>query len=715
MSFNEIEIKQFYTPPKDDVINDFFLPTLKRAISYNRAVAFFSSKALYEMTIGISGLVENGGRIKYIISPENLSQEDIDAIHEGYIGRDKILSKVMAPLFENDSNPFVKDRLTLLSYLIENSYMDIQIAIPKNVRKPGIFHDKFGIIEDDIGNKIAFYGSYNDTEPAIHSNNERIGTYSTMHGDYDGVNTLANDFDLLWRNNYEYDEVFPFPEDIKATLAKFRSSHVNFDVDKDEFSTKKSPTHIPEAPKSVIFRNYQEQAVKHWVENGYRGIFDMATGAGKTWTAMLGVTKLLTDKKCFIIICCPYQHLVDQWCSDLDDWNFEYITGYSGSPTKKWKTRLNDAVLDFNRNVYNYRCFITTNASFATDYVQKQIYNIRGDKLLIVDEAHNFGATRLRNMLTDFYEYRLGLSATIDRYNDEVGTNALLNFFGEKCVSYSLQNAIDDGKLTHYYYYPIAVSLQPQEMERYSELSEKIRQETRYDENKHEYYSTKYGDQLRIERARIIAGAANKLSTLKNLLSRERNNNHILVYCGATTANDYGYSERNDDNEDIRQIDAVTQIIGLELEMSVHRFTSSENAEERRNLIKLFDEGKQLQVLAAIKCLDEGVSIKSIEKAYILASSTNPREYIQRRGRVLRLYPGKDYAYIYDFVTLPRPLETVTDTKDLEDDYSLLRRELVRVKDFAKSAENSSDSDKLIDKIEDVYGSLKNPSGEQND
>lgn len=180
----------------------------------------------------------------------------------------------------------------------------------------------------------------------------------------------------------------------------------------------------------------------------------------------------------------------------------------------------------------------------------------------------------------------------------------------------------------------------------------------------------------------------------------------MLVYCGATTMHDVDYKEGQAHAEDIRQIDLVADMLGNEFGMRISKFTSEEDASERERIKADFDEGEHLQAVVAIRCLDEGVNIPSIKTAFIMASSTNPKEYVQRRGRVLRLFKGKNYAVIYDFITLPFALDCIDqfDTDTLESGKSLALREIVRMKDFASIAENPFDSDDLISEIQSAYG-----------
>ena len=258
--------------------------------------------------------------------------------------------------------------------------------------------------------------------------------------------------------------------------------------------------------------------------------------------------------------------------------------------------------------------------------------------------------------------------------------------------------------LTPYYYHPVSVSLNEEELGEYLELTSKIRKNIHADKNGKVKVS-EYAKMLLIKRARIVAGAAGKIETLMQLIKDYRDDNQILVYCGATTMHDVDYQEGKPPIDEARQIDIVAKMLGNDLGMRVTKFTSEESAEERERIKADFAEGTHLQALVAIRCLDEGVNIPSIRTAFIMASSTNPKEYVQRRGRVLRKYPGKHHALIFDFITLPIPLANVGDYNSdvIESVKSLARREIIRMKDFAAIAENPFDSDSLIAEIQRSY------------
>ena len=324
--------------------------------------------------------------------------------------------------------------------------------------------------------------------------------------------------------------------------------------------------------------------------------------------------------------------------------------------------------------------------------------------MLVVDEAHNFGAASYARLLYDRFTYRLALSATLERHRDEEGTALLYAFFGKKCIEYSLDRAIEEDKLTPYKYYPVVVHLNDDELTAYEQLSYEMSKCVIKGKNG-KYKLNKHGEILALKRARIVAGASEKLDALREEIRPYIHDNNILVYCGATNVLDENADYTSSDTGDIRQIEAVTRILGNEFGMDVAQFTSRENMETRAAIKEQFQRGDRLQAIVAIKCLDEGVNIPGIRTAFILASTTNPKEYIQRRGRVLRKAQNKPYAVIYDFVTLPRPLDSVSSltTEQAQRDLTLVKNELARIKEFGRLSQNSMDANNLIWDIQEAY------------
>ena len=592
-----------------------------------------------------------------------------------------------------------------MAHLIEDGHLEIKVAFTPPNRSTGMYHEKVGILTDKFGDKIVFTGSLNETINAFYNNYESIVVFTSWEESKLYAEEMQADFDSLWNNEDKDLEVIEFPDVLIEKIKVNQKPKVSYDIDEEEQIEEEAiKKGIPRIPKGFELREYQKEAIEKWKQRDYCGIFDMATGTGKTYTGLGAVTKLFEEKKRLaIIIVCPYQHLVEQWVEDIELFNMLPTIGYSASKQKDWKKRLEDDVLDFSIGVIDCFCFVTTNATYSSKFVKEQMSYLGKDTLLLIDEAHNFGSPNLRNKLYPTIEYRLALSATLDRHGDEEGTDCLKHYFGEKCIEYDLQRAIKEGKLTPYYYYPVVVYLDEEEIERYRDISYKASKECHKDKQGNVKITEK-GKMFLLQRARIVAGAKSKLDELRNQMQQYKDDTHILVYCGATKVQTFEYDESEYDEEGERQIVAVSKILGNELGMKVTHFTSNESAEEREIIKNKFAMADPYQAIVAIKCLDEGVNIPSIKTAFILASTTNPKEYIQRRGRVLRLAKNKPYAVIYDFVTLVKPLDEVNPySADYNCERALAKRELARIKEFGEISLNSRDSDELINDIECAY------------
>lgn len=718
MSFQELDIKKEYRSLLDSVAKDFYIPLLSCAVKYQRAVGFFSSSSLVEISKGISELAKNGGKIQLVASPY-LSDEDIEAIKNGYAMRDQVVKEAIRREMTEGKTPFEKARLNLLANLISDGVLDIKIAFTEDSDRMGMYHEKMGIITDAEGNRVAFAGSMNESATAMTLNYETIDVYCSWKDEEDRVIAKENAFASIWNDTEPNIKIIDFPELKQEIIEKYKRSVPDFEIDKKEYAPDIDTVlhtdlgvyseYGPKFPEWFKLHDYQDEAITEWQKRNYRGIFDMATGTGKTYTGLGALTTLSKNigHKLAAIIVCPYQHLVEQWVEDILKFNIDPIIGYSDSSQKDWPKRLKDAIRDQKLKVRGkeFFCFICTNATFSSDYVQTQLAKIKSDTLLMVDEAHNFGAPYLSCLLYDNYKYRLALSATLDRHNDEEGTAKLYDFFGEKCIEYTLDRAIEEKKLTKYKYYPIVVTLTEEELEAYDNLSYEIGKCIMKGKNGKMKLSSR-GEKLALKRSRIVAGAKNKLTMLEEVIQPYIHDKHILVYCGATKGLEQNQDCTDVDSEDIRQIDAVTDLLGNKLGMEVSQFTSKESVEEREVLKREFSAGDTLKVLIAIKCLDEGVNIPKIKTAFILASTTNPKEYIQRRGRVLRLAEGKEYAEIYDFITLPYDTESVTSLTEaqVKRNSTLVKNELRRAEEFSRIAVNMVESASLIDEIKDAYG-----------
>lgn len=718
MSLKDHLIKSEYRSLIDDMVRDFYIPCLENAVSYRRAVGFFSSSSLVEVSQGIAKMAQNGGKIRIVASPY-LSDEDIEAIKTGYENRKEVIEQALLRQLHDPVNYYASERMNMLANLVADGILDIRIAYTMDRSGMGMYHEKMGIIEDDEGNVIAFSGSNNESATAMSINYETMDVFRNWgdSSEKERVQLKCNAFHSIWNNNEPNIEVMEFENITKALIEKYRRKSTNFNIDKEEYPDGVSTegersidktTIAPRIPEGFELRDYQVEAIDKWEEQDFKGIFDMATGTGKTYTglgAAARLSKRLEDRLALIIVC-PYQHLVEQWVEDIVLFGMKPIIGYSSSIQRSWKKNLESAIRDQKLKVRKreFFCFVTTNATFSSEFVQNQLSKIRSDILLMVDEAHNFGADNLRRLLLPNYKYRLALSATLDRHGDPEGTEALYRYFGGKCIEYSLEKAIGEGKLTPYKYYPVIVSLSDIELQEYDNLTTQIAKCLTKDKRGKTVLSEK-GKRLALQRSRLVAGASGKIQALEKYIMPYIEDKHILVYCGATTVFDGNQENMQIDNDEIRQIDLVTDLLGNKLHMKVSQFTSKENVEERNILKREFADGSNLQALIAIKCLDEGVNIPKIKTTFILASTNNPKEYIQRRGRVLRLAEGKDYAEIYDFITLPRKLDEVTGITEeqMKRELTLVKNELCRAEEFARIALNSVTASAIIDDIRTAY------------
>jgi superfamily II DNA or RNA helicase len=422
-----------------------------------------------------------------------------------------------------------------------------------------------------------------------------------------------------------------------------------------------------------------------------QGILNMATGTGKTITSLLAASKLaeLQEGRLALVVAAPYQHLVDQWVTEIQDFGAQPVRAYESRTT--WVDTLGGQITEFQSGARDTLAVVTTHRTFSSDHFQRLLARLDGTKtMLIGDEVHHLGAPSLRSSLPDPVRARMGLSATPERWYDDEGTDALVEYFTNGVVyDYGLPEAIANGHLSEYYYVPHVVELTPDEQEQYLALSKAIGQRASAvegDVGDADAQTNESLKQLLIKRARLIGTAANKLELLSRLLEQSRPIRHTLVYCGDGQVETEGEATK-------RQLKAVTELLGNDLGLKIHQFTYEENQEMRERLLDSF-ESEALEALVAIRCLDEGVDVPATQTAFILASSSNPRQFVQRRGRILRPHPNKDHSTIHDFIVAPPGL-----VRDGADDTvfnlerTLVRKELQRVSTFAQSAKNHPDAE----------------------
>lgn len=464
----------------------------------------------------------------------------------------------------------------------------------------------------------------------------------------------------------------------------YRQSYQNNRLKESSSNYKYSKLGIPTFPNDLHLRKYQHQAVASWLENKGRGTHKMATGSGKTIIALAIACELYRQIGLqALIIVCPYRHLVTQWSRECQRFNLEPIIAMTR--VDNWQGELSNQLYNLSIKPQSFLTIITTNSTLISEGFQSQLKYFPAKTLIVGDEAHNLGSTRIESSLPRNIGLRLALSATPERQYDELGTEALLNYFGEIIQpEFTLKDAIKQGALVRYLYYPVMVELTADEAANYAKLTQRIG----WSLNKNpSFQNNDTLTSLLTRRSRLIATAANKLTCLRELMLSRLHTSHTLFYCGDGSLAD-----------DTRQIDAVARLLGKELGYRIDTYTTDTSVAKRDRLRRQFELG-ELQGLVAIRCLDEGIDIPAIQTAVILASSSNPRQFIQRRGRILRPHPGKQQATLFDTIVVPPNLDRQT----WEVERNLLRKEILRFITFAELADNAEEAIARLLRLQERY------------
>jgi len=679
------------TSMDDDVLRGFYTPALMSSKEYLRMAGFFSSASLAVAAEGIAGLIKNDGTMKLLTSPY-LEPKDIEIMNrlDGDGSVEEYISNKIAQTL--DSEKILEDHVEALGWMLANKKLEIRIVLVKDengkaltsdeIDSSGIFHNKVGILSDDQ-NTVAFSGSINETYAGWKKNVETFSVFCDWEDGLKHIEPLRERFEHYWKLG---ESKRTYTMELSAAVKKELIRSIPLDRnDLRIFST-------PKNAKTKL-RKYQTDAIDNWFENGRRGIFNMATGTGKTITAVHAVKRSMsTDPKTAVIIAVPFQHLIDMWVKTIEKeltteaFQPNFILAFDSR--KKWAPEAKELVESLNFDVIDNLFIITTYDTFSSEKFAEMIASIRCKKLLIADEVHNVGAPTYMTGLREDYQYRLGLSATPARYMDEEGTTMITDYFGKEVYTFDLERAIreinpDTGQsfLTPYKYYPIFVSLNEDELIKYRELSAKITKITVNEETTPHEMAIRM--MLLIKRSKIIKNASNKLKKLEEDMLKLKESgfmNYCLIYC----------SDGRDKESEEKTLKKVIQCLNRN-SISNRRFTAGEDAEERKEIIESFGNGST-EALVAIKCLDEGVDVPATRNAIIMASTGNPREYIQRRGRVLRRSKNKEYATIFDFIIIPNEVP-----KDIDTELQILAREYERFVEFSKYSMNAEESNMMFE------------------
>lgn len=682
MPISDLHLSPYLDSSSSDLIADFFVPLLANSVRYDRGVGYFSSGWLRIAATGMVKFATNGGHARWVTSPI-LSNADWEALKLGDSAKtDSFLYSILEKNITDLSSSLERDTLSALAWLVADEVLEFKLALPRNKLSRGEFHDKFGIFTDANGDQVSFNGSYNDSIQGT-LNYESIKIFCSWISQFSSlVESDRERFEKLWGNQDPNVQVFDLPSAAKEKIVTLRFDERPYQ--RSPLIELLTPDHKnPQLPLGVSLRDYQLEAVASWFNNDYRGILEMATGTGKTMTSLAAVTRFFSKNNRFVmVIVVPYKHLVEQWSEEAEKFGFRPVR--VAEAAREWEPELSRQVQAFRLGVINHISLVATNSALETGSLSVILSDIWKETLFIVDEVHHAGAPGMLKSLPSETPWRLGLSATPIRHYDELGSESLINYFGEIIFEFGLDKAI--GKyLTPYYYYPIPVEMTDEEFEKYCQLTRQLGKYIHSSEGEMPDIAKK----IAIKRARVLNNSVSKLEWVKDNVQKYQKLSYTLFYVGEFLFN------------------PVKQLLGVEKRLRIHEFTQRQNNAERQEILDLFGKG-ELQALVAMKCLDEGVDVPPTREAYFLASSGNPREFIQRRGRVLRLFPGKEHAIIRDLVSIP-PMDFI-EMGNSHPDFPAVRssfsREYKRVKEFAALALNHYQA---LDQMFDIAQKLNIP------
>ncbi len=675
-----------YDSSENDLIQELIVPLLSHSKEYLRGVGFFTSGWLRIASDGIINLIENEGEAKFVMSPI-MEKQDWDALQQGEKARnDEWLKHILGKNIQDLRNSLKKDTVNALTWMVADDILEFKFAIPREKWSVGDYHDKVGVFIDSKGDSVAIHGSFNDTVKGS-LNGEAFSVFKSWDsGQQPYVQKHFERLDTLLKRGNSQFRVYSIPEAVKEAFIKLRSDSRPYSLPfKKQLAIN---TYLKEPHCPVNLYPFQKDAINSWIQANCRGIFEMATGTGKTVTSLAAaVNRLEKLKKICLIVLVPYLHLLDQWRKNCEEFGFLPIL-CSGAH-RGWQQNVQSKIQDFNFGAISNICIIAVHDTAASEKFRKCVKNLDKDyTMLIGDEVHALGSPSMQYALLEQSKMRLGLSATPKRWFDEEGTEIIYSYFENVCFEITIDQAI--GKyLTPYLYHPIPVYLTSDEIGEYTDLTHKISVFGYKSEKDAESEETL--KRILIKRAKIIASAEEKipklLSILKENIGKAKKDGkeiqNTLIYCAPGLHKE-----------------VLIAVSGLGLRC--HEFVHTVSIADREKILRQFAEGI-IQVLVAIKCLDEGVDVPSTQTAFFLASTTNPREFVQRRGRVLRLAEGKNKAELYDFIVMP---EHPSKNFDRETGKSLLRREMPRFAEFSSSALNEFEARSIVRDIADIYEML---------
>ena len=707
----------------------FYLEALTQSKRMDLLLGYFNSSAISVLAIGFAKFLNNGGEVRMVIN-HILSEEDKKAIIKGSEGNVRDLSRLLYDFegLKNILDQYEKHFFECLAWLIKFKKIQIRAVKPKGNK--GIAHYKSGVFSDGV-NELGFSASCNFTASGLVNNLEGLDAHCAWEGDKEKiwVENLKYDFEDIFSGRADFCDYVSFIDievaiknefgnkDLEELLVQenklmdamhkaARNKKLSAIVAKIEEEEERKQS-IPKFPYGGAPRLYQEEAFRNWIANGYNGIFAMATGTGKTITSLnciLEEYKSLGYYRAVIVV--PTNILVTQWEKEARKFNMKEIIKVS-SKYKDWEKELNLVMASADFGVEKSFIIIVTYASFCKEKFQWFFTRLPTQTVLIADEAHNIASPNIARILPNVkLKMRIGLSATPKRIYDEVGSAAMEQFFESQepyTYSFSMERAIEEKILCEYDYFPKLVQLTDEEMQDYIKISAELVKV--YGRAEKDGSAKKKLEMLLMQRKRIIHKAHNKLamfeSILRDIVTKQGSPKYTLVYAPEGYFEDESLDLTLDElviEDEVRIIDVYSSKI-RKLMPKVKTAQYRSDSTDKDFLLKSFEKG-ELDVLLSMKCLDEGVDIPRTEQAIFCSSTGNPRQFIQRRGRILRNHDDKARATIYDMVVIPN-IDAKSSMFDLE--CKLVKKELERVVHFAYLSRNKRDTYEMFKAVEEHY------------
>lgn len=682
----KLNLQKVYSSSKDNLLRDFYNPVLEHATKYDRITGYFSPAVFAICAKGLSSMFANGGKMRLITSIE-VDRKTFESIKESQKLPNELLEEYKIPDDPIElRTELEKNYYSLFVALLKKEIIELKIAL--TVNGTGILHEKIGIINDKDNMKLSFSGSNNETVYGWSQNIENFKVFpewEEVSKSY--FNDDSRKFDEYWAGKSEKVVVLSVDEALKKEIFKSYEHSKNVDELIKSIRLKENLESGDSGKQKRDIRDYQFAAIKHWEDQGFVSIFEMATGSGKTFTSLNALNHFKTAKghlRCIIVV--PLVTLVEQWENEIRSiLNYVTIINATGA-NPHWKSDFRKLSQSATLGTDDDFILITTYSTFSTATFRDLINSYSGNELiLLADEMHNLVTeNNINTASSEKFKYKLGLSATPTRLWKQNESQVVQELFGGESFVYSLADAIKDKALVEYEYSVIPVHLTEEEFEEYLILSKQASRLSHFAGEK-----TNGSNPLATvltKRAIIKKQAENKFIALDQLvdkLKRQGDFHNALIYV--------------DSNSSLTNV----QLILTEKHIKTSRFTGDESLALRNKVIKSLDS-KLIEAIIAIKCLDEGVDIPSATIGIFLSNNTDPREYVQRLGRVLRKHDAsnKMIAYVYDFIVLP-PSNIDSSNSAAR---NLVKTEVKRIKFFEELAKNSDEVKESLGKILDMYG-----------